>query len=175
MDISKNSLLFNIGKQLIEQFQLKHNRIFFEFTDNDITSNESIKEFIKNKLNISFEEDLIDIIRKQIPENGINYHIDDCVLITKKTQPTYNKERYIQISENKYLYFNNRFNKIPQKTIIFYMSTYGEDFTGGILRLCDHIEIKPKKYTGIVIDSREVHMVTQIKSGTRNIILVKIY
>jgi hypothetical protein len=175
MESNKNPLLYNIGKQLLKDYDLKTCRIFFEFTNNDIKSNEFIKKFIKDKLNISFEEDLIDIIRKQIPENGINYHIDDCVLITKKTQPTYNKERYIQISENKYLYFNNRFNKIPQKTIIFYMSTYGEDFTGGILRLCDDFEFKPKKYTGIVLDSREVHMVTQIISGTRNIILVKIY
>jgi len=167
--------LYNIGKQLLEQFQLKNNRFFFEFNDKNIESDESIKDFIVNNLNIPFQNDSIDIIYKQIPENGITYHIDDCILITKKYEPTYNKGRFIKISENKYLYFNNRFNKLPQKTIIFYLSTYGDDFTGGILRLCDDFEIKPKKYTGIVLDSREVHMVTQIKNGIRNIILVKIY
>jgi hypothetical protein len=173
--MSNKPQLYNIGKQLLQDYDLKTSRIFFEFNDKNIESDESIKNFIVNKLNILFDNNFIDIIRKQIPENGIGYHIDDCILTTKKSEPVYNKDKYIKISENKYLYFNNRFNKIPQKTIIFYMSTYKEDFDGGILRLCDDIEIIPKKYTGIVMDSREVHMVTPIKSGIRKIILVKIY
>lgn len=173
--MSNISNLYNIGKQLLEQYDLKNNRIFFEFNDENIESDECIKDFIKNNLNIPFQNDSIDIIHKQILENGIGYHIDDCILITKKSEPFYNKERFIKITENKYLYFNNRFNKLPQKTIIFYLSTYDKDFTGGILRLCDDVEIKPTKYTGIVMDSREVHMVTPIKNGIRNIILVKLY
>ena len=60
--------LYNIGKQLLEQFQLKNNRILFEFNNKNIESIESIKDFIVNNLNIPFQNDSIDIIYKQIPE-----------------------------------------------------------------------------------------------------------
>jgi len=199
-----------IGKELLEKYNLKDYRQYFTFDfdinfdinfdnldnldnpdnlDNLIKSNIVIKNFIRTKLNISFHDDYIDIIHKKIPEIGLNWHIDDCVIVTKKSvrknklninnlffsEPKYNKERYIKITENKYLYYNNKFNKLPIKTIIFYSSTYGEDFTGGILKLCDDTEIKPQKYTGIVLDSREAHMVTPVKSGNRFVTLVKIY
>lgn len=178
--MSNKSELEIIGKNLLNDFHLENYRKTFkydfeiDFNDPE-KSNENIKRFIKNKLNINFDSNYIDIIHKQIPETGLKYHIDDCVVVTKKSEPSYNKHRYIKISDNKYLYFNNRFNKLPTKTIIFYSSTFGIDFEGGILKLCDNTEIKPQKGSGLVFDSREVHMVTPIKSGIRQVSVVKLY
>ena len=172
--------LYKIGKDLLDKYNLKQYRQYFKFDfnidfNNQENTNKLIKHFVSSKLNIDFNDNYIDIIYKQIPEKGLNWHIDDCQIITKKYEPIYNKNRYIQICENKYLYFHNRFDKLPQKTIIFYSSTYEEDFDGGILKLCDDTEIKPKKNTGFVLDSREVHMVTPIKSGIRKVTVIKIY
>ncbi len=174
------STIENLGKTLLNDFHLANYRKTFnydfviDFNDPD-KSNDNIKNFIKFNLNIDFDSNYIDIIHKQIPEIGLKYHIDDCVLVSKKSEPEYNKERYIKISDNKYLYFNNRFNKLPTKTIIFYSSTFEIDFEGGILKLCDSTEIKPQKGFGLVFDSREVHMVTPIKSGIRKVSIVKLY
>ena len=174
------STIENLGKNLLNDFHLENNRKTFnydfviDFNDPDKT-NDNIKNFIRSKLNIDFDSNYIDIIHKQIPETGLKYHIDDCVVVSKKTEPEYNKERYIKITDNKYLYFNNRFNKLPTKTIIFYSSTHGIDFEGGILKLCDSTEIIPKKGSGLVFDSREVHMVTPVKSGLRKVTVVKLY
>ena len=174
------SILENIGKNLLQEYNLQQYRQTFEY-DFEIgfnkpdETNKNIKIFIRTKLNINFDENYFDIIHKQIPETGLKYHIDDCVLVSKKSEPEYNKERYIKISDNKYLYFNNRFNKLPTKTIIFYSSTYKIDFEGGILKLCDNTEIIPHKNHGLIFDSREVHMVTPVKSGLRKVSIVKLY
>lgn len=174
------SILEIIGKNLLNDFHLENYRKTFKY-DFEIDfnepekTNENIKKFIKNKLNINFDSNYIDIIHKQIPETGLKYHIDDCVVVNTKSEPSYNKHRYIKISDNKYLYFTNRFNKLPTKTIIFYSSTFGIDFEGGILKFCDNTDIKPIKGDGIVFDSREVHMVTPIKSGIRKVSVVKLY
>jgi hypothetical protein len=184
-----------IGKALLNKYKLEQYRKYFAF-DFDINfdnfdnfdnsndpnklnkTNDIIKNFIRTNLNIDFDQNYIDIIHKKIADDGLNWHIDDCVIVTKKSvrkdddikdddindndindndikdddindndikdddiklsflsvknklninnlffsEPNYNKERYIKISENKYLYFNNRFNKLPNKTIIFYSS-----------------------------------------------------
>jgi hypothetical protein len=104
-----------------------------------------------------------EIIHKQIDNVGLKYHIDDCIIVTKNTIPKYNNSRYIHISGNKYLYFNNIFNRLPKKTILFYQSSWNIDFTGGILRFADLTEIKPKINTGIVFDSREVPYLFNLK------------
>jgi hypothetical protein len=169
-----------IGKELLENYDLQKYRYYFTFDfeidfDKPDETNNLIKKFIKSKLKMNFDDNFIEIIHKQILEDGLNWHIDDCVIVTKKSEPIYNKERYIKISDNKYLYFHNRFNRLPISSIIFYSSTYAEDFTGGILKLCDGIEIIPIKGNGIILDSREVHMVTPVKYGNRYVTLVKIY
>ena len=181
-----------IGKELLNKYKLEQYKKYFTF-DFDINfdnfdnfdnsndpnklnkTNKIIKKFIRTNLNIDFDENYIDIIHKKIADDGLNWHIDDCVIVTKKSEPIYNKERYIKISDSKYLYFHNRFNRLPTKTIIFYSSTHGIDFDGGILKFADDTEIKPEKYTGLIFDSREAHCVTPIKSGNRYVSLVKIY
>jgi hypothetical protein len=169
-----------IGKELLQKYNLQKYRQCFKFDfeidfDNVDITNKYIKNFIKSKLKIDFDDNFIEIIHKKILEEGLNWHIDDCVIITKKSEPIYNKERYIKISDSKYLYFHNRFNRLPNKTILFYSSTFGIDFDGGILQFIDDTKIKPEKYTGLIFDSREAHCVTPVKSGNRCVSLIKIY
>ena len=178
--MSKQPILYKIGKQLLENYNLHKYRQNFTFDfeidfDNIDITNKYIKHFIKSKLKIDFDDNFIEIIHKQILEDGLNWHIDDCQIVTQKANPIYNKERYIKILDNKYLYFHNRFNRLPAKTILFYSSSFAIDFDGGILKLCDDIEIIPIKGNGIVFDSREAHMVTPIKSGIRKVSVIKIY
>jgi hypothetical protein len=163
------------GKDLLDRFNLTiyRTKFRFNFTITDDSCNDIIIDFIKSKLNIDCTN--YEIIHKQIDMPGLKFHIDDCVIVTKKVKPIYNSERFIELTENKYLYFHNKFNKLPKKTIIFYLSTFNIDFTGGILKFIDGVEIKPIAQTGIIFDSRDAHMVTPVKSGIRKICLVKIY
>lgn len=172
---SNTNYLYTIGEKLLEKYQLDKKRIEFEYDFKiiDNKSDEKIKEFILSKLNITNEQiKNAVIIHKTINENGLKWHIDDCQIIKRKTLPITNVQKFIKIDENKYLYFNTP--KLPIFTILFYSSTYNQDFTGGILNLVDK-KIFPKKGHGIMFDSREVHMVTPIKSGIRKVTLVKIY
>jgi hypothetical protein len=120
-------------------------------------------------------------VHKTIPKLGLKWHIDDCVINNRKEPPTYNLEQYILLSANpaeskyRYLYFNTPTKRLPRYTLLFYSSTYGEDFTGGKLCLSDGVEILPVKGHGFLLDSREVHMVTPVKTGERRVSVVKIY
>lgn len=177
MSTINTPLLYKIGTDLNTKYNLNkyRHKFTFDFEINDSGSNEIIKEFIRTKLNISNEKlSSCIIIHKTINEDGLKWHIDDCQIVTRKTDPIYDVEKFIKIDSNKYLFFNTPSNKLPYKTILFYLSTYGVDFEGGILRLVDD-EIIPSKGEGIMFDSREVHMVTPVKSGIRKICLVKIY
>lgn len=166
------TILQKYGMNLIKEHELDKKRILFEY-DFELTM-DNIKSFLENKLKMEIID--LKIVKKTFSENdSLNFHIDDCQLITNKNIPQYNKEKYIQIDKNKYLYFNNEMNKLPIYTAIFYSSTYDIDFTGGELILADNTKIKAKNKTGIILDSREVHKVTPIKSGVRNSCVVKIY
>ena len=155
----------------------------FEMTSN--TPRETIIDFISSQthqLGISeFNAEHVVIIHKTVPEPGLKWHIDDCVINNRKEPPTYNLEQYILLEANpteskyRYLYFNTPTKRLPRYTLLFYSSTYGEDFTGGKLCLSDGAEILPVKGHGFLLDSREVHMVTPVKSGERRVSVVKIY
>lgn len=170
--------ILDVGIGLFEKYDLKQYRrpFSFNFSDEVDWLEAKIKHFMKNDLGITDEQiDRSIIIKKTIEKPGLKWHIDDCQFITRKTAPEYDTEKFIQINGNRYLYFSTKFNKLPDKTILFYTSTIGKDFDGGILRLCDGTEIHPVKGTGFMFDSREVHMVTPVKWGTRGVILVKLY
>jgi hypothetical protein len=170
-------LLYKIGKDLNEKHHFEQFRQNFTF-DFDIDGSDSdqiIKKFLCFNLNISPDKvsDAI-IVHKTIGNDGLKWHIDDCQIVTRKEPPVYDVEKFIPIGEGKYLFFKTPSSKLPYRTILFYSSTYGVDFEGGILRLVDK-EIYPSKGNGIMFDSREVHMVTPVKSGIRKITLVKLY
>jgi hypothetical protein len=168
-------ILYEIGKELIKKYNLKDFRVVFSY-DFDLKNIEMMNYFLINTLNILPESiDNIEIIHKTINEKGLKYHIDDCQIIKKKSEPEYRKEQFIKIAKNKYLYFNTSNGKLPKKTILFYSSTYNVDFTGGVLHFSDDYVFYPKKNIGIMFDSREVHMVTPVTSGIRPVTVVKIY
>jgi len=62
----------------------------------------------------------------------------------------------------------------PVYTMVLYMNTYGEDFFGGEFCFVD-LEFKPMKGIAVFFDSREVHCVKKIVSGTRESCVVKFY
>ena len=106
---------------------------------------------------------------------GLGWHIDDCQLVSKKIRPRYNPERFIHLYDDWWLYISGARSKIPRWTMILYLSTEGRDFEGGRFRLADGREWRAIAGLGLLIDSREVHMVTPVKSGIRESIIIKIY
>lgn len=174
------------GRQIIETYPeivgARKNFVFdFEITGSE-NDNHNIREFIVRKLGFTEEEvNNASIIHKNISTDGLKWHIDDCQLIERKKSVgiIYNNEQYVQVSETehkiKYLYFNTPTKKLPKATFLFYSSTHGIDFDGGILVLADNTRIYPKRNNGFVMDSREAHMVTPVTRGIRNVTVVKIY
>jgi hypothetical protein len=175
-------LLLKYGKTILTTYNLQQARKEFTFdfdiysTGDPIESNAEIITFLETSLGFTREQaQNAVIIHKNIGEKGLKWHIDNCQLVNFKTAPTYNLEQYIHLEGTKYLYFNTDYKKLPKYTILFYSSTYGKDFMGGMLTLADGVKIRPEKQKGIMMDSREAHMVTPVTSGTRYVTVVKIY
>jgi hypothetical protein len=182
--------IYKWGKKIQEDLNLSAIRRAFEFLFemNADTPRETIidfiKDFIRSELQVEITEadaEHIVIVHKTIPREGLKWHIDDCVINNRKEPPTYNLEQYIPLEVNpaeskyRYLYFNTPTKRLPRYTLLFYSSTYGEDFTGGKLCLSDGVEVLAQRGHGFLLDSREVHMVTPVKSGERRVSVVKIY
>jgi hypothetical protein len=180
------------GMILLEKYNLAAARIEFTFDFNinhssvPSDADSSIRQFIANNLNLDINLNInlnltpeqianVVIVHKTIEKLGLKWHIDDCQLVNIKTVPTYNLEQYIYLEGTKYLYFNTPTKTLSKFTILFYSSTYKEDFDGGLLTLADGTQIIPQKQHGILMDSREAHMVSPVSRGTRNVTVVKIY
>lgn len=189
MLLSNVSTILTFGKKILELFpEIKSYRKMFEY-DFDINhnvnpdeSNDNIRLFLVRNLGFTEEQSKnAVIIHKNIKPEGLAWHIDDCQLVKykKDNKPVYNLEQYILLeSVGKklvYLYFNTPIKKLPKFTILFYSSTYGVDFDGGILTLADGTQIKANRNHGFIVDSREAHMVTNVTKGIRNVTVVKIY
>ena len=119
---------------------------------------EDIISFLKSKDVYNPDINKVEIVTKKfVADDSLKFHIDDCQLVKLKAPPTYNVDQYVHLEDNKYLYFNNKYKVLPRFTAIFYSSTYGIDFDGGILTLADDTQIVPKSGTGVIIDSRGSH------------------
>jgi len=166
----------------------------FDFPVNETTPLEQIIDFINTlKITTTEGEPVIATmentpcaISKELPKKGLPFHIDDCQLVKKSTlllEPDPTKFTLIKapgVGESKHIYLFRNARNSPtgnpaRITVLFYSSTWGKDFTGGELVLADGTVIKPEKGHGYIIDSREAHMVNPVKSGIRNVTLVKIY
>jgi len=175
--------IYTWGKKLLEDLNLSAVRraFTFPFDMTPETPRETIIDFIKQLGIEEFNAEHVVIVHKTIPQPGLKWHIDDCVINNRKEPPSYNLEQYILLEANeaeskyRYLYFNTPTKRLPRYTLLFYSSTYGEDFTGGKLCLADDIEVLPQRGHGFMLDSREVHMVSPVKSGDRRVSVVKIY
>ena len=171
------------GRKMLEDYNLASARKEFNSDiiidqSNPTASNTAIMEYIQTLVSSELLDDPethVVIVHKSIEKPGLSWHIDDCQITKRKTPPEYNTECYILLEDNKYLYFNTPNKKLPKYTMLFYSSTYSEDFTGGLLVLADNTTIKPRAGWGIMLDSREAHMVTPVLSGDRVVTVVKIY
>ena len=170
------------GKLILERYNLSSARKEFTFDfiiNHDAepsTANDTIRAFLEHTLHFTQQQATnAVIVHKTIDKPGLKWHIDDCQLVNFKTAPSYNLEQYIHLEGSKYLYFNTPTKTLPKFTILFYSSTYKVDFDGGELILADGAQIKPEKQKGIMIDSREAHMVLPVSRGVRNVSVVKIY
>jgi hypothetical protein len=179
-----------IGQELITNFGLIGFRRKFQF-DAGIIGNSSDQEigvFVLGKLSEfgitkKSQDSSVDmeIIHREFAafsgKDGLCWHIDDCQLVTKTTPPNYSQERFIHLFDDRWLYISGARSRIPRWTMILYLSTegIGQDFVGGRLRLADGTEYRAEAGLGLLIDSREVHMVTPVRSGKRKSIVIKIY
>lgn len=107
-----------------------------------------------------------------VAKANLDWHIDDHVVSKRKGAPTFNLDRYTLIKPNTYLF--RSVESLPLYTIVFYTSTQGIEFTGGDFCFADDVVVHPTNNTVIMFDSREVHCVKHVTSGTRTSILVKI-
>ena len=188
-----------LGQELITKFGLARTRREFRFESSIISTfgDLEISAFVNAKIQelgipakiqelgiTGNPQDLameMEIIRREFAadgeKTGLGWHIDDCQLVSKKTPPTYSLERFIYLFDDWWLYISGARLRIPRWTMILYLSTEGstKDFIGGRLRLADGTEYRPVAGLGILIDSREVHMVTPVNSGKRKSIVIKIY
>ena len=174
--------LLTYGRELITRYNLHASR--HEFTFDNTIELADIYEFVS--LNIAHLVNLdmttvtaIDVVHKTFgPDEtitNIKWHIDDCIVTKMKTPPTYNTNCYIHLNDKNYLYFNNKYAKLPKYTAVLYYSTQDEDFTGGDFVFADGVKVSPRRGYGIVLDSREVHSVLPVKSGIRRSTIIKIY
>ena len=188
-----------LGQELITKFGLARTRREFRFESSIISTfgDLEISAFVNAKIqelgipakiqelgitgNPQDSAMEMEIIRREFAadgeKTGLGWHIDDCQLVSKKTPPTYSLERFIHLFDDWWLYISGARLRIPRWTMILYLSTEGstKDFIGGRLRLADGTEYRPVAGLGILIDSREVHMVTPVNSGKRKSIVIKIY
>lgn len=174
--------LLTYGRELIARYNLGAYRHEFAF-DNTIDLTD-LHSFVAVNIAPLLDLDMktvtaIDVVHKTFgpeqPITSIKWHIDDCVLTKMKTPPTYNLECYIHLDGKNYLYFNNKYAKLPKYTAVLYYSTQDEDFTGGEFVYADGVKVPPRRGNGIVLDSREVHSVLSVKSGIRRSTIIKIY
>jgi len=166
----------------------------FDFPANEGTPLQKFVDFI-NTLGITTTEGEPVIatmgntvaICKELPKAGLPFHIDDCQLVKMNTslpEPDPTKYTLIKVPEpgksGKYYYLYRNAKNSPtgnpaRITLLFYSSTWGKDFTGGELVLADGIIVKPEKGHCFILDAREAHKVNPVKTGIRNVTLIKIY
>lgn len=181
--------ILTFGRKILQIFpEIPSSRKEFQYdfhidhSNNPDSSNDNIINFLTK--NLGFTQEQVKnyvIVHKNLKPKGLSWHIDDCQMVkfNKDKVPKYNLDQYILLENTGdklvYLYFNTPTKKLPKFTILFYSSTHGVDFEGGILKLADGTEIIPVKNHGFVVDSREAHMVTRVKKGIRTVSVVKIY
>ena len=144
--------------------------------------------FYENKDSQNYVSDLINLQELQLPillenysikivekEHGpgffMKWHMDDGQVI-KHNKNTLPRPSQLIVNEKKAIHFQET---PPKYSLIYYLSSYGEDFEGGLFEFCDGRIIKPEKNKYIFFDSRYIHRVHPVKSGIRKNILIKFY
>ena len=114
----------------------------------------------------------IKIVEKEHgPGFFMKWHMDDGQVI-KHNKNTLPRPSQLIVNEKKAIHFQET---PPKYSLIYYLSSYGEDFEGGLFEFCDGRIIQPEKNKYIFFDSRYIHRVHPVKSGIRKNILIKFY
>lgn len=196
MASSNVPIMETVGILLNTKYDLPAKRIYFSFDSklkrSDITEG-NIRSILPDELfqssgsfddspaesfierHATFPVSHIDMLERNfdsVDYTDLKWHIDDVQVVDRKIIYK-NHERYWNIKGNKYLYSSS--GTIPLYTCVLYFSDFGVDFMGGEFRFVDGTSIKPSRGMGIAFDSREVHMVTPVKSGHRESMVVKLY
>jgi hypothetical protein len=162
-NLKKTRIIFNIGEQIQETLDINPEtliRCAIEYL-------ESSEYFGLSKLSDMRKEM---IVRDNQIGFYMNWHLDDCSVIKHNTT---DKELHNNIVlNNKYSLFHMK--NLPKYTMIIYLSSIDIDFCGGEFEFVDQL-VKPKKYDVVFFDSREVHRVRTLRSGSRKNVLVKFF
>lgn len=129
-------------------------------------------------------EDVLDYVErksKQYIYKEINYRTHETGYYLRFHKDNYRLDKNLW---NRFKYHENKElcwvkmpknSKIPDYTVLWYLSTYDEDFGGGILEFWDGQKILPKKNMAILFQSNDIHKVHRISWGNRSFIIIKFY
>jgi hypothetical protein len=168
--------LIDHGRQILNKFGLQEKRKWFKFDGSTVLEPGYLQRFLTELLGESISLSQFEIINRVFNQNqSLKFHIDDCQIVSRRDSPVYDTHRFIPITDTLYIYINSKSGTIPRYTAVFYLSTLGDEFNGGIFEFVDGTQIQPVRNNGILFDSREVHRVTSVTSGIRSSVIVKIY
>lgn len=170
------SLIQYYGQELVNQDPTISSSLKIGFYENKNSQNQgpisapiNLQEL---QLPILLENYSIKIVEKEHgPGFFMKWHMDDGQVI-KHNKNTLPRPSQLVVNEKKAIHFQET---PPKYSFIYYLSSYGEDFEGGLFEFCDGRTIKPEKYKYIFFDSRYIHRVHPVKSGIRKNILIKFY
>jgi hypothetical protein len=115
------------------------------------------------------------VIVRKTNETGyyMNWHYDDAQFIEHKKGvdcAKYHNQEFI--SDKFSIYYKHT---RPIYSLIVYHSDHGVDFKGGVFEFSDGTKVYPKKNRFVLFDSRDLHRVSRVLSGTRDSTLIKFY
>jgi hypothetical protein len=164
--------IYNYGLELIKEYKLEEKRHIYIVDTNDCKIEHEIINkainYIKDKVNLN-NYDMKIVEKKYEKGDSMKWHRDDCAIFRHKNNYEA-KNNNIKINDKFTLYYT----KLPIYSMIIYLSTYNIDFTGGKFQFVN-TEIIPEKNKVILFDSREIHKVSDITSGSRHCILIKFF
>ena len=186
--ISKNDeILLNHRKTMIQQIEpyitnIAHTDFFTELESIEDPTPENLLVFFnenKHKLDIPQLDtynnyEVIYRNNTAADRYEMKWHYDNKKLIKHKISDL-QKIHNIQIihMDDKYIY-GLYTNKQIRYTMIIYMDTYREDFTGGELQFYNQT-IYPRRGMLLFFTADELHKVSLLKSGRRRAVIMKIY
>ena len=167
--------IIEFGRLRLRDLNLSQKRLIFtaSFLHDEMSPQDMVSSIITHIHNqVDLTSYLVKVSEK-ISNVGdlMKYHCDDCGIIKHNGKKDY-PHNNIKISDKYTLYHKS---DLPVYSMLIYLSDEGVDFTGGHLCFVDNCKVIPHKYVVVLFDSREVHCVTRVTSGSRKCILAKFY
>lgn len=160
--------LYQYGMSHVQDYKSIRTILSIELNETESITGQFIS-FLQQHVPLHPDQYRYEIVERSSEKGfAMKWHIDDKIVVKRP----YNPDTDISISNTYQLC--NRSTDTPVYSSILYLSTYGEDFTGGAFEFVDQV-VYPKKHTILFFDSREVHRVQPLTSGIRKTILCKWY